>query len=318
MSDLKTKSRLGRGLSSLMSGPVMAEIAMPDVPPAAAPSTPAPSTSAAIAPARPMSGGEPDEIAINQIVPNPHQPRRTINHAAIAELAASLRSTGFIQPIVVRKVAQGYELIAGERRWRAAQQAGMVNIPALVRDVDRFKQAEMALVENIQRENLNPLDRAGGYRAMIDQLGLTQAELAQRLGEDRSTIANHIRLLELPESVRQLIVDGKLQLGHAKLLAGVTDKNQLARLAKVVVSQDLSVRNLERLIQSGNEQVAPARTSNGSAHLHDLEKTLTRHLGLRVHLKASAKKGKGKLVIHYNSLDEFDQLMTSLGVKPEA
>jgi ParB family transcriptional regulator, chromosome partitioning protein len=299
MSDLKTKSRLGRGLSSLISvsSPLEAE------------SAPVESQAAV--------GTVASEIPIEQIVPNPHQPRRTINSDAIAELAASLKSNGLIQPVVVRKVGSGFELIAGERRWRAARQAGFANIPAIVREVDRFKQAEMALVENIQREDLNAIDRAGGYKTLIEQLGLTQAELAQRLGEDRSTIANHLRLLELAEPVRNLIQNGRISLGHAKLLAGVSNVGNQERLATLTVSKDLSVRQLETLIQAKASDAAE-KDPGSTPHLRELEKSFTRHLGLRVQIRASRKKGKGRLIVHYSTLDEFDRLTASLGVKAES
>jgi ParB family chromosome partitioning protein len=259
------------------------------------------------------------EIALSEIVPNPHQPRKAFNDATIAELAASIRSTGLIQPLVVRKVAGGYQLIAGERRWRAAKMAGLTMVPAVVREVDSFTQAQMALIENIQREDLNPIDRALGYRTLIDQLGLTQAELAGRLGEDRSSIANFLRLLELSEPVRNLVRDGQLSVGHAKLLAGVADAAEQQRLANLVLAQGLSVRNLERLLQQGGTTPPPARADKTpSAHIQDLEKSISRQLGLRVQLKTSgAKSGKGKLVLHYSSLDQFDDLLARLNVSAD-
>ena len=186
------------------------------------------------------------ELAIEKISPNPHQPRRQMSEASLAELAASLKGTGLIQPVVVRRVGERFELIAGERRWRAAQLAGLKTIPIIIKNVDQFAQAQMALVENIQRENLNPIDRAAAYHALITQLGLTQAELAQRLGEDRSSIANYLRLLDLSDAVQQSVIDGNLSLGHAKLLASVPDILEQNRLTQMVISQDLSVRNLER------------------------------------------------------------------------
>jgi ParB family chromosome partitioning protein len=304
MSDGRVRARLGRGLSSLIS--ISSDIAVdgPALEPESA-DTGAASTG-------------PTEIPLEQIVPNPQQPRRTINPAAIAELAASLKSTGLVQPIVVRKSTNGYELIAGERRWRAAKQAGFAQIPAIVKEVDRFAQAQMALVENIQREDLNPIDRATAYRAIIEQLGLTQAELAQRLGEERSSIANHLRLLELSEPVRALVHAGTLSLGHAKLLAGVYDPVEQERLAKVTEVKGLSVRNLEQLIQRQAIEVPKTRNGPSTAYITDLEKSLTRQLGLRVQVKTAGKKGRGRLVIHYGSLDEFDRLMNALGVKAEA
>ena len=314
---LKTKSRLGRGLSSLISIselPVEAELPPQDDMPqdeitqTSGRTLHVPGTIAASA---------PTEIALDQIVPNPHQPRRQMDDSTIAELAASLKATGLIQPIVVRKAGDRYELIAGERRWRAARVAGLETIPVFIRDVDSFTQAQMALVENIQRENLNPIDRAQAYRSLMTQLGLTQAELAGRMGEDRSTVANHLRLLELPESVRKLVGEGRLSLGHAKIIAGLSDVLEQQRLANLVITQELSVRNLEKLIQEG-EQAKPAMkpSTAPSAHTQDLEKNISRQLGLRVQVK-SKKKGTGSLVLHYASLDQFDELMTRMGVSVE-
>ena len=318
---MKSKSRLGRGLSSLISVsdlPVEREL------PSTGESEERPDLhiDAAHAPApvaAPRSDGASLEVPLDAIVANPHQPRRQMNEAAITELAASLKATGLIQPIVVRRVDGGtYQLIAGERRWRAAKLAGLSTIPAIVRDVDNFTQAQMALVENIQRENLNPIDRAQAYRTLMNQLGLTQAELAGRLGEDRSTIANHLRLLDLAEAVQAMIVDGRLSLGHAKILAGIIDILEQQRLADLVVSQELSVRNLERLLQGSTPPVnAPAAPVPASAHLHDLEKSLSRQLGMRVQVRSAAKKGKGRLIVHYATLDQFDDLMSRLGVQAE-
>jgi ParB family chromosome partitioning protein len=184
----------------------------------------------------------------------------------------------------------------------------------ILREVDGFTQAQLALVENIQREDLNPLDRAAAYRALMDQLGLTQAELASRLGEDRSSIANHLRLLDLPAAVRDLISDGTLSLGHAKVLASVPDPAEQERLANLVIAQGLSVRNLERVIANGS---APQtrQPATQSAHVTDLEKSLARQLGMKVQLRSAGGRGKGRLVIHYASLDQFDDLMGRLGVK---
>ena len=171
-----------------------------------------------------------------------------MNEAGLVELAASMKVAGVIQPVIVRRADAGYQLIAGERRLRAARMAGLKGIPAIVREVDAFTQAQIALIENIQREDLNPIDRARLIERCMTQLGLTQQELATRLGEDRSSIANYVRLLDLAEPVRELIRDGRISLGHAKLLAGVDDVLEQQRLADLCVAQDLSVRNLERLL----------------------------------------------------------------------
>jgi ParB family chromosome partitioning protein len=302
----KPKSRLGRGLSSLISvTDLPVEVELPPEPPAAAQSSEQQSVSKSDAVM---------EIDIESISANPSQPRQQINEASIVELASSIKTTGLVQPIVVRKAGAGYQLIAGERRLRAARHAGLKRIPSIVREVDHFTQAQMALVENIQREDLNPIERAHAYRALMEQLGLTQAELANRLGEDRSSIANFLRLLDLCEYARDMLRERRLSLGHAKVLAGVTDVLEQQRLAELVVGQDLTVRNLERMISQ--EPATPqTRASPGvSAHLLDLEKSITRQLGMRTQVRGGGK-GKGRLIIHYASLDQFDDILGRLGVK---
>ena len=331
------KPRLGRGLRSLIPGgqlPVEVELPVPPRPTptdlgsdtASAPAVisrtgqPEPTGVVGQVAAGTSLAGQPLLVSPDKVHPNPHQPRQSLDEAKVAELAASIKSTGLIQPIVVRKIgADLYQLIAGERRLRAAKLAGLSEVPAIVREASSYEQAQMALVENIQREDLNPIDRAQSYRTLMDQLGLTQAELAGRLGEDRSSIANHLRLLELPERVLHLVRDAKLSLGHAKLLAGVVDPVEQERLADLVLSQELSVRNLERMLAEPQNPAAPParqRPAAPSAHLQELERTLTRQLGLRVQLK-SGSKGRGRLVIHYRSLDEFDSLVGRLGVEVE-
>lgn len=313
------KPRLGRGLSSLISVselPVEREL----------PTPPATETAASDLAQQPVASPNANvpkqgitELAIEEIAVNPHQPRRRMDEASLSELAASLKGTGLIQPIIVRPEGDRYELIAGERRWRAARLAGFKTIPVIIKDVDAFAQAQMALVENIQRENLNPIDRAAAYRALITQLGLTQAELAQRLGEDRSSIANYLRLLDLSDVVQMSVIDGRLSLGHAKLLASVPDILEQNRLGQLVVTQELSVRNLERLIQEQKQTVQPLATrATTSAHLLDLERTLSRQLGLRVQIRSAGRsKTKGRLVCHFANLDQFDDLMTRLGLSAE-
>jgi ParB family transcriptional regulator, chromosome partitioning protein len=291
--------RLGRGLSSLIKlaeSPIQHEI------------------QSAISPVQNGTA----TIPIQKIQPNPHQPRRQFNETTLTELAASIKSAGLIQPIIVRPTVDGYELIAGERRLRAAQLAGMQDIPAIVRQVDSFAQAQLALIENIQREDLNPLDRATAYQALIDQLGLTQNELANRLGEERSSIANFLRLLSLAEPVRELLRSSQLSFGHAKLLAGIADPIEQLRLAQLVTQRDLSVRNLEQILRTNVTPPAPARPSiaTSPAHVADLEKSMTSQLGLRVQLRPSTKSGQGRLIIHYANLDQFDELLKHLNVVP--
>jgi ParB family chromosome partitioning protein len=320
----KPKSRLGRGLSSLIS------LSTPDDPPPQHPAIPAtdtpsatPSDTSATAPV--PAGVRVAEIPLSAIVPNPHQPRRHFDETSLHELSASLKSTGMIQPIIVRPAGDAtgtWQLIAGERRWRAARLADLPTVPAIIRDVDTVTQAQMALIENIQREDLNPLDRALAYQALIKQLGLTQAELGGRLGEDKGSVNHFLRLLELPEPVQALVRDGRLSMGHAKLLNGLNSPGEQQRLATLVVEQSLSVRNLERLIQNGQVQdppppVAAPTAAKPSAHLQELERTLSRELNLRAQIRPSNRKGHGRVVLHYSSLDQFDELLSRLGVRLE-
>jgi ParB family transcriptional regulator, chromosome partitioning protein len=325
----RSRSRLGRGLSSLLSVsstldetsslPIM--ISLPE--PSDQPSTQSAvaeenrSTTFLLTDAPPPMADSVRQISVDSIVPNPHQPRRQFNEESLASLAASIKSTGLVQPILLRAVEGGYQLIAGERRWRAARIAGIGTIPAIVRQANSATQAQMALVENIQREDLNPIDRALCYRSLMDQLGLTQAELATRLGEDRSGIANYLRLLNLVEPVRELVRCGELSFGHAKLLAGVEDILEQKRLAELVVGGQLSVRDMEKLLQSTTAPTNKAFTAP-SAHIRDLEQSLSRQLGMRVQVRTRGKKGAGRLLIHYSSLDQFDDLLTRLGTQTGA
>ena len=258
-------------------------------------------------------------LRLPDIRPNPMQPRRQMDADRLAELAASLKANGVIQPIVVRQRPEGgWELIAGERRFRAARQAGLDEIPAIVREVDRHTQAQLALVENIQREDLNPIDRAVAYQTLVSDLGLTQNELALRLGEDRSSIANFLRLLELTPTVQDYLRNRELTLGHAKVLAGVTDPVMQSRTADLCVTQGLSVRNLERVVKSDPPPAPVAKpVEEPSAHVRSLETDIARQLGLRVQVRSGAKKGRGKVIIHYATLDQFDQLMRRMSVHVE-
>ena len=252
---------------------------------------------------------------------NPQQPRKRFDESRLSELAASLRQSGVIQPIIVRpgSTPGHYELIAGERRWRAATLAGLDTIPAIVRQVDAAAQARLALVENVQREDLNPIERAAAYATLLKTLAITQQELAQQLGEDRSSIANFLRLLELAEPVQQMVADGHLSAGHGKVLAGVSDIADQCRLADLAIHRELSVRALEDVIKKGTPPHLPAAdASAGSAHLLDLAKSISRQIGMRVEIRAGGKnKKKGRLVVHYTSLDQFDQLLERLDIRIE-
>jgi ParB family chromosome partitioning protein len=323
MSKQAQRPRLGRGLASLIAVTAKRiEAASPLISGVHAPKSPANPPimgyggvfPAAEQPA--LAVGKAMDVPLGAITPNPKQPRQTFNETGLNELAESMKANGVIQPIILRPAGIGkYQLVAGERRWRAAQKAGLKTIPAIVREVDNLTQAQLAMIENIQREDLNPIERALGYQTLVKEMGLTQAELAGRLGEDRSSIANFLRLLELTEPVREMVRGGKISAGHAKLLAGVPDILKQQKLADLVVSQGLSVRNLERILQEQSQEAPPKQEKNTlSPHLADVEKTLCRQLGLRVQLRASRERGKGRIVLHYGNLDQFDEIIDRLGV----
>jgi ParB family chromosome partitioning protein len=313
----KNKSRLGRGMDSLLSIPGVPEPVIEDEVSDAKPLEPATDHPPASVLASPIGVDGLFHVELERVVANPHQPRRTFEPAALAQLADSLKTSGLIQPIVIRPVESHYELVAGERRLRAARLAGLRTLPAIVKDIDRLQQAQLALIENIHREDLNPIERALAYRQLIDQLGLTQEELSVRLGEERSSIANFIRLLDLSDIARQAVIDRKMTMGHAKLLAGIRDPAEQQRLTELVISQELSVRNLERLLAGAPKPVVKPIERTSSAHIIDLEKRLSRTLEMRVEVKQAKKGGRGRLVIHYASLDQFDDLLARLKFEAE-
>jgi ParB family chromosome partitioning protein len=307
--------RLGRGLASLMTTP--AEVPPPTEEPAVdveASSPPAPS------PASP-SGEQLRELDISSIEPNPHQPRRAFEEAALKELADSILAAGLLQPIVVRPKAGkqgGYQLIAGERRWRAAQMAGLATLPAIVRQSDEQQAAEFALIENLQRADLNPIERAEGLQALADRFGLTQADLARRVGLPRPSIANLLRLLQLPEEVRQLLRLGELSLGHGKLFVGITDHQICLQIAARCARAGWSVRKLEQeILQLAQAPSAKPAKPERAPHLLDLETKLASHLGTKVSIREGRKKGSGKLVIEFYDLDQFDGLMERIGFEQQ-
>jgi ParB family chromosome partitioning protein len=292
---VEKRKALGRGLSALI------------------PSAPAPV--APVAPVRAVGDGT-RTIAIEDVHPAPDQPRTHFDDARLDELAASIRTQGIIQPLIVRtRAAGGYELVAGERRWRAAQRAGLHEVPAVVRDVSPTAAFEMALVENLQREDLNPLEEAAGYQRLIGEFGYTQESLADRVGKDRSTVANALRLLRLPDGVRALLSEGRLSMGHARALLGLDSAPAMEKLARRVVSQDLSVRKVEELVKRERAGAAEARPAPApktpSPNARDLALQLSRALGTRVEV-AESSPGKGEIAIHFHSLDQLDTLLERL------
>jgi ParB family transcriptional regulator, chromosome partitioning protein len=246
-------------------------------------------------------------IFLDQILPNRYQPRTSFVEEELAELAQSVKEHGVLQPIVVRRKGDGmYELIAGERRFRAAKIAGMTTIPALIRNANDEKALAVALVENIQRQNLNPMEEAKAYSRLMGEFGLTQDLVSRSIGKDRSSIANILRLLSLPKDVQHMIESGELSLGHAKVLAGVSSAEAQLQFAKKVVSEQLSVRQMEQIL-SNQKKGGRIRSTKVEPHLfRNLEEQFRKRLGTKVQVKAGTKGGQ--LIIHYFSKDELDRI----------
>jgi len=252
------------------------------------------------------------ECPIEKIVPQKNQPRQHFDKEKLDELAQSIREHGILEPLVVRRRGEEYELIAGERRWRAAQRAGLREVLVVVRDVSTKDAFELALIENIQREDLNAVEFAEAMQRLIDEHGYTQETLADRMGKDRSTVANALRLLKLPDRVRKLVIAGELSEGHARALLGAPDEKTLGTLADKVATGRLSVRQTEALVRAAK---AGAAAPNGKPKgktpaVRDLETRLARKLGTRCEVRD--KGGKGEIAVAYSSLDELDRLLEAL------
>jgi ParB family transcriptional regulator, chromosome partitioning protein len=265
-----------------------------------------------------IPGGSPSErkgvmnLGIEEIRPNKAQPRRHFDEAHIEELAESIRSKGVLLPLIVRRASEGYVLVAGERRWRAAQKAGLRELPVMVREVTDKEAFEIALIENIQREDLNPVEEAEAYKRLIEEHGLTQEELAARVGKERSTVANALRLLRLPDAIKHAIVAGQLSMGHARALLAIADEGDLRKAAEKVISEELSVRAVEALVQRLKSRRSPKqkRDAHSGVQVRHLLEKLQRRLGAKVDLKD--KGGSGTLEIRYSSLQELDRVLAAI------
>ena len=257
---------------------------------------------------------EMQEIDIDLIEPNSLQPRTNFDDKRLEELAQSIRSNGIIQPLLVRRYGQGrFQLVAGERRWRAAQRAGLQRVPAVIRHIPEDKMLELALIENIQREELNAIEEAQAYKRLIETLGLTQESVAQRVGRDRSYITNYLRLLRLPEDVQRLVEEEKLSMGHARAILGVDDPDMQRRLARNVMEQGLSVREIERAVKriiSGDSEPAETATPSRAddANIRAAEAKLRRRLATQVRIIASQNGTGGKIEIEYYSDSDLHRL----------
>ncbi|MEI4791158.1 ParB/RepB/Spo0J family partition protein [Bacillus sp. FJAT-53060] len=257
-----------------------------------------------------------EEIKLKDLRPNPYQPRKTFDDDALADLKASIQQHGVLQPIIVRKSIKGYDIVAGERRFRAAEQAGLETIPAIVREFSETLMREIALLENLQREDLSPLEEAEAYASLLDHLSVTQEELAKRLGKSRPHIANHLRLLTLPEEVQKRIADGTLSMGHGRTLLSLKNKKKLAPLVKKIVDEGLNVRQVEKLVQQLNE-IVPRETKKKEAPkdrmLKERESFLQNYFGTSVTIKKQKKKGK--IEIEFLSNEDLERILELLSMR---
>jgi ParB family chromosome partitioning protein len=255
-------------------------------------------------------------INIDDISANPYQARTVWDEDELTELSNSIKANGIIQPVVVRPAQTGYELIAGERRFRAAKLASMDKIPALVRRATDEQLHEWSLIENIHRVDLNPIERAKAYQVYLGTFSLTQAEAAERLGEDRSVVANYLRLLDLPQEIKQMLAGGKLSMGHARAILALPTDELRRKLANRAMVGRLSVREVERLVRrylAGNDK-NEIKIKTKAAHIVDLERKLSNQLGTKVSIDTKKNGQKGKIIIEFYSLDEFDGITEKLGI----
>jgi len=310
MADRKREKpkHLGRGLQSLL-GPITIDstesdqalpvsLAMPNFPPDKA------------------LRDSLQNISIDSISPNPYQARTVWNEQELAELTESIRANGIIQPIIVRPIGTGFQLIAGERRLRAAELASLESVPALVRRASDEQLQEWALVENIHRVDLNPIERAKAYHEYISTFSLTQAEAAERLGEGRSVVANYIRLLDLPHEIKQMLADGQLSMGHARAILALPTDELRRKLANRAMAGRLSVREVERLVRKYLAGTGQAKTTVRSKppHILDIENKLSSQLCTKVNIETRKSGQRGKVIIEFYSLDEFDGILERIGL----
>ncbi|MFA5358851.1 MAG: ParB/RepB/Spo0J family partition protein [Patescibacteria group bacterium] len=288
---------LGRGLDSLIPKKVIAT-----------PTAPLPDK-----PDETIGGERILQIPIEKIAVNPHQPRKEFGHGALEDLINSVKEHGILQPLIVTKQNDGYELIAGERRFRAAKTLEFKTVPAIVRQASEAEKLEIAIIENIQRKDLNLLEEAAGYQRLIDEFSLTQEDVAKKVGKSRAVVANTLRLLDLPEAVQLAISDGKISASHARVLAGVDDKHEQENLFKKIISDELNVREAEHEAQRVSP---PTKKSARSITLPDAsvlaqEEELRKRLGTKV--KIEKKDGKGKIIVEFFSEEELNDLIDKMG-----
>ncbi len=309
----RTQQRLGRGLDALL-GRTPQTVTTDDNRIPGNPAANEPQAASA-------SGVLVREIPLDQIVPNPRQPRTVFDETALHELTTSIRANGVLQPVLLRQVAaERYELIAGERRVRASRMAGLATVPAIVRTTSDAESFELALVENIQRSDLNALERATAYQSYLDAFGISPEQLAVRLGESRSTVANHLRLLALPGEIRQMLAKGELSMGHARAIAAIGDPARQLAIALMSARRNLSVRQVEALAQQEGRVRAEERPRAAATpvHIAAIERSLSHTLGAPTRVQAGRRANSGKIIVSYRSLEEFERITEKLGLPPES
>jgi ParB family chromosome partitioning protein len=246
------------------------------------------------------------ELEVDELRPSPLQPRMRFDEKGIEELAQSIRKAGVLQPIIVIPEGEQFRILIGERRWRAAQKAGLRKVPVLIRNIPKEQQLEVSLVENLQREELNPIEIARAYERLTEELGYTQEEVGEKVGKDRASVANFLRLLKLPSEIQESIQDGKISMGHAKILLSVEDSKTQLDLVKRIVQKGLSVRATENLVAKFNKQLSPSRKRNPDPNLEAVQEELLKALGTKVVISGNQKKGI--INIFYYSLDELNRI----------
>ena len=308
----KSAPRLGKGLSTLLA-PTTHALSQPHSIPV--PALPRGSELS-------ISSAAVVDLPLEQLHPNPKQPRIHVESTTLEGLADSIRQNGVLQPILVRRTADHqYEIVAGERRWRAAQLAEQKTIPAIIRELSDAESFELALIENLQREDLTPIERATAYQQLIDTLGLIPEQLAKRIGESRANIVNYMRLLKLHPKVQGMISHGELSMGQARPLAGLNNPQRQLAIALLTIRRNLSVRQVEQLAQTSSEAAPEGNTSeirqakSQNLHLEDIQSSLSKAIGMPVTVKLGKKKNSGRIIINYNSLEEFDRIAERLGGK---
>lgn len=305
--ETKNKKGLGRGIGSLLGGPqnvtkedpVLAEkkgalpAAQPEVPPQS----------------------RIWQVSVEKLKPSPFQPRQVFKKEDLDELSRSIKQKGILQPIVARKAGEGFEIIAGERRWRAAQMAGLHEVPVILKTFDDLETLELAIIENVQRSDLNPIEEAEAYQRLVTQFELSQAQIAEKVGKERATVTNALRLLQLPMQIRDMIQHEQISQGHAKVLLSLSDEKQQIQLAKKVAAETLSVRKLEALIKSfekqQDEELLNLKEEPATLQaIQNLKDKISKKMNTKVEIQY--KNGKGSLVIHFYQKDQFDDIVEKI------